>query len=157
MFLRIRFSDPMHYFIIFFLLTFLFQQSTSFSCLWCDRTNTTRCNNDPKPEDCKSGELAWDICSCCKQCARAEGEKCGGGFSGHCASNFYCHFNKDEDGEYQYHEIFGPKPGVCKQRPKNACSTTDDCEKYPLAELLDCNIEDSGCVCRNGKCKKSCK
>ena len=126
------------------------QQSTSFSCLWCDRTNTTRCNNDPKPEDCKSGELAWDVCSCCKECAMGEGEHCGV-FSGRCASNFYCHEDKDEDG------FFDPKSGVCKQRPKNACSTSEDCRKYPLTQLLDCNVADSFCVCRNGKCKDGCK
>ena len=57
----IMFSDPMHYFIIFFLLISHFQQSTSFSCLGCDRTDTTRCDNDPKSEDCKSGKLVSDV------------------------------------------------------------------------------------------------
>ena len=148
----------MHYFIIFFLLISHFQQSTSFSCLGCDRTDTTRCDNDPKSEDCKSGELVSDVCDCFKECARAEGETCGG-FSRRCASNFYCHIHTVL--EYQHHQQqhICPAPGFCKQRPKNACSTTEDCYKYPLSELLlfTCNMEDSGCVCKNGRCEEICK
>lgn len=43
--------------------------------------------------DCPVGAgTVWDACGCCRICARAEGEPCGGpyGFYGSCAANLEC-------------------------------------------------------------------
>ncbi|KAK4873217.1 hypothetical protein RN001_015246 [Aquatica leii] len=56
--------------------------------------------------DCPGlGVVVWDPCKCCQECARTEGEPCGGdqGFSGTCEPGLSC-------------QQPGPSPseGICK-------------------------------------------
>ena len=41
------------------------RHSTSLSCMGCNRTAT--CRDEPKAEDCMSGQLTGDVCGCCRR------------------------------------------------------------------------------------------
>merc|ERR1712212_135049 len=58
---------------------------STLSCLKCEPSHC----EPQKAEACKSKELTDDPCGCCKVCASAEGDNCGGpwAISGTCASN----------------------------------------------------------------------
>jgi len=132
------------------------KQSTSLSCHPnCDRKEM--CRDEPKAEDCMSGQLTDDVCRCCKICASAKGEKCGGmyGLSGTCADNLYCHKEKPDS--------VNPV-GYCKL---NNCTTREDCyEEDMMCEFKDvtyncngvmCEIRDEKCDCKGVKwCEKQC-
>jgi len=132
----------MPHLMILFLLLSQYQPSSSLSCRPCDHS---RCKNEPKAVDCKSGQLSSDVCGCCDRCANAEGETCGGLWNrgGHCADHLYC----------KHDLILGmTRRGVCKP---NTCSTREDCYK----EGMMCGSKDADlvneCLCKNGKCKRS--
>ena len=48
------------------------------------------------PSECLSGELTKGVCGCCDECAKAEGQECGGlwGLAGTCAQHLYCDTSK---------------------------------------------------------------
>jgi len=121
---------------ILILVLFHCKQSSSLKCLPCDRS---KCQNEPKPEDCRSGELASGICGCCDRCAAAVYEKCGGlwGMTGHCADYLYC---QQED----YGSV-----GICKP---NTCTTRRDCFR---GNMMCERMKLTDCLCKNGICKKS--
>merc|ERR1711942_8227 len=95
------------------------------NCMVCehDTCHHVDCGNR-NPETCKSGELVWGMCHCCKDtCAKAEGESCGGawGFAGTCATGLECikdniqpTLNKKWDGD----------AGICRR--KNTCQSIRD-------------------------------
>jgi len=121
---------------ILILVLFHCKQSTSLSCMPCDRRN---CRNEPKAWDCRSGQLTTDVCGCCKRCAAALYEKCGGlwGMSGYCADNLYCQ-----------QEGYG-SVGICKP---NTCTTRQDCFKR---DMMCEKMKLTDCLCKNRKCKKN--
>jgi len=121
---------------ILILVLFHCKQSSSLKCSPCDRS---KCKNEPKPEDCRSGELASGICGCCDRCAAAVYEKCGGlwGMTGHCADYLYCH-----------QEDYG-SVGICKP---NTCTTRGDCFR---GNMMCERMKLTDCLCKNGICKKS--
>ena len=90
------------------------------------------------PGECVSGELVKGVCGCCDECAKAEGEECGGmwGLAGSCAHNLYCDTSYQEyDEYYQYYDM----PGICRpvhQGPGNS----ECCEKKIMKESKDVYI-----------------
>jgi len=72
-------------------LAFLFglEYVKALSCLPCD--NPEEICGKP-PSCCKSGYYTKDVCGCCKVCAKAENEVCGGpwGTSGNCSPGTRC-------------------------------------------------------------------
>ncbi|KAB0792125.1 hypothetical protein PPYR_14086 [Photinus pyralis] len=89
-------------------LVFVFLISIA-SC-WCFTVPTCVCDRREceiiDEFDCPGlGVVVWDPCKCCEECARTEGEPCGGdqGFSGTCEPGLSC-------------QQPGPSPseGICK-------------------------------------------
>jgi len=125
------------------------------NCRPCYRV---KCRENPKVEDCLSGQLDVDDCGCCKRCAAsAKDEKCGGmfGMSGTCADNLYCHKENPDSMNHVGH---------CKP---NNCTTKEDCfEEDMMCEFKDvtyncngvmCEIKDEKCDCKGVKwCEKQC-
>jgi len=90
-------------------LVFRLQQCNSLSCFPCPAA--IDCRSAPKPSDCPSRQLTRNAipCNCCRECAKAEGQECGGLWdsSGQCADNLDC---VGEDTENH--------PGVCRYKNK---------------------------------------
>jgi len=61
------------------------------------------------PQCCKSGYTTLGYCRCCKACAKAEGEICGGQYDlyGTCAPGLSCHYKRVHGGPSQN--------GICKK------------------------------------------
>merc|ERR1712115_68497 len=149
-----------------FLLVFtlyLFKPTTSHSC-WPPCPPKPNCRNAPKPWDCKSGQVTTHPipCNCCKECAKDEGEECGGldDSHGQCADYL------------QREGSNAVRAGVCrrKRRPKStlemcvencrreACMS-DDNTKVGCNQMFNCP---QGCKMRDlgvpeRKCKRKCK
>merc|ERR1712179_43452 len=101
------------------------QPSSSLDCEPC--VYQSPCKDEPKAEDCKSGQLSNDICGCCKICANAEGEICGGEWNeaGSCADHLYC--KKDCEDERSLRCFL--KEGKCFSKGKPTSPT----KRPPLA------------------------
>ena len=58
---------------------------------------------------CKGG-LVFDVCHCCKTCAKVEGERCGGlwGLYGECDQGLYC--DREDANE------FAMTAGICARK-----------------------------------------
>merc|ERR1719516_807504 len=62
----------------------------------------------PVPDYCSTGQTVLDPCGCCEECAKGEGDECGGlfGLYGTCADDLEC-VDNSEDPENL--------PGVCER------------------------------------------
>ncbi|XP_018324453.1 single insulin-like growth factor-binding domain protein-2 [Agrilus planipennis] len=93
--------------LVFALCVPVFCSSASVPACVCDRRD---CEEVGASECPGLGILVWDPCGCCLECARTEGEPCGGelGFSGTCEPGLSC-------------QQPGPSPseGVCRLLPSD--------------------------------------
>ncbi|XP_055590178.1 cysteine-rich motor neuron 1 protein-like isoform X2 [Uranotaenia lowii] len=100
--------------------------------------NPNECE-DVKSEDCPGkGYIVWDPCRCCKVCARAFGEACGGpgDFSGTCEPQLSCVSKIPVGGS-----------GICLDIPVylHLSGSYQNCSETVIVE--------SGCEIINRKCK----
>ena len=75
--------------------------------------------------DAELGELTKGVCRCCDECAKAEGEECGGlwGWLGTCAKDLYCDTYLPTTTSYQEYDEYYENydlPGIC--RPIHCCN-----------------------------------
>merc|ERR1712240_309948 len=68
----------------------------------------------PVPDYCSTGQTVLDPCGCCEECAKGEGDECGGlfGLYGTCADDLAC-VDNSEDPENV--------PGVCERTLDGCC------------------------------------
>ncbi|XP_076221389.1 crimpy isoform X2 [Nomia melanderi] len=93
-------------------------------------------------EDCPAG-LISDPCGCCKECARVEGETCGGpfGFSGSCAAGLQCVIKNLLPNAREVDE------GVCTKIPGK---WRRHCPHGPIMSESGCNLVSEGITGENG-------
>jgi len=113
------------------------------SCLPCCSTDYdyyTQCAScmPVSPSECLSGELTKGVCGCCDECAKAEGEECGGlwGLAGTCAKNLYC---EDSYQEYDEYYMNYEMPGICKP-VHQGLGNSDCCNKKIVKASQDVYI-----------------
>merc|ERR1719187_623166 len=65
----------------------------------------------PVPDYCSTGQTVLDPCGCCEECAKGEGDECGGlfGLYGTCADDLECVENSEDPENV---------PGECEQAGK---------------------------------------
>lgn len=96
---------------VFALGVFLYMTSevVSLTCLACDEEN---CDKKTE-EDCPVG-LTYDVCGCCRICAKNINEKCGGPWNmyGDCGKNLKCvRIPNSLTTSYPYEDLVG----ICKK------------------------------------------
>ena len=88
------------------------------TCSFCDRTDCGA------PLKCK-GSVGYDVCGCCPQCAKLEGQKCGGdwGELGFCDTGLRCVLGICSSGEFYPCIIFFHDRVSCRKPSKisNLC------------------------------------
>ena len=102
---QIAFMNMSHL-LLLFLVLYQSEHSVSTIRKKCDRT---LCKDEPKAEDCKSGQLrGGGGHGCCFRCASSLNELCGRG-QGYCADSLHCLLDKSG--------VFS----VCKPSKMNIC------------------------------------
>merc|ERR1712112_568644 len=83
----------------------------------------------PVPDYCSTGQTVLDPCGCCEECAKGEGDECGGlfGLYGTCADDLEC-VDNSEDPENV--------PGVC-ERTLDGCCDRKVRKRDGLAYVVD--------------------
>merc|ERR1712154_744984 len=106
---RTSFMNTCTPFLMTLMLVSQWQASNSLSCSF----SPGRCRDEPKAEDCTSGQLTLGICQDCKECAKAEGEECGGLWKqeGRCADGMIC-YEEDENNFISGVSVSVPSVGV---------------------------------------------
>ncbi|XP_022243733.1 venom protein 302-like [Limulus polyphemus] len=90
------------------LLLIIGRRAWTLSCLQCDKST---CKNHSK--NCSVG-FTDDACGCCKVCAKAEGEPCGGEWNkeGFCGSRLTCVHEIPDNEDPEWFKL--NNPGTCR-------------------------------------------
>uniref|UniRef100_H2YAQ5 Cysteine-rich motor neuron 1 protein n=1 Tax=Ciona savignyi TaxID=51511 RepID=H2YAQ5_CIOSA len=108
--------------------------------LSCRACNPSRCELKD-PASCPGGTVR-DACECCMECAKLEGEECGGifGIKGQCDAHLSC-IIQPNNGD----PLDGNVAGVCKGKPTTSLTASDHCHQRTFE---GCNLTGRKCVCR---------
>merc|ERR1719481_606728 len=83
----------------------------------------------PIPDYCSTGQTVLDPCGCCEECAKGEGDECGGlfGLYGTCADDLECVENS-EDPENLPGECERTLDGCCDRKVRKTPRTQRTCQ-----------------------------